>query len=117
MPRFRRIGDAAESRAVDYLLEIGYSIVNRNYKRGHSEVDIIAMDDEELVFIEVRSRNPNAWETAEESISPSKQNRLWKTAEQYLAEIENFDHPCRFDVIAINGDTLKHYKDAFRPMP
>lgn len=117
MPGFRRIGAAAESRAVDYLLEIGYSIVKRNYKKGESEIDVIAMDNEELVFIEVRSRKQSAWETAEESITAPKQRRLWQTAEQYLAETENIDHPCRFDVIAINGDDLTHYKDAFRPMP
>ncbi|MCW5946453.1 MAG: YraN family protein [Fimbriimonadales bacterium] len=117
MPGFRRIGDAAEQRAVDFLLENGYSIVKRNYKKGDSEIDIIAMDNEEIVFIEVRSRKQNAWETAEESITTSKQKRLWKTAEQFLADTENIDHPCRFDVIAINGENLTHYKDAFRPMP
>lgn len=117
MPGFRRLGNAAERRALEYLLQNGFAIVTRNYKRGFSELDIIAMEGEEIVFVEVRSRTKSAWETAEESITPKKQARLWKTAEIYLAEMNLADHPCRFDVIAINGDELRHYRDAFRPAP
>jgi putative endonuclease len=113
---FRRIGDVGEKRAIEFLLAIGYSIVTRNYKRGASEIDIVAKDGDELVFVEVRSRRKGAWETAEESITPAKQKRLWKTAEQYLAEMGQSDHICRFDVVAINGKELNHYKDAFRPL-
>lgn len=91
--------------------------MKRNYKRGSSELDIVAMEGEEIVFVEVRSRNESAWETAEESVTPQKQKRLWETAQTYLAEMNISDRPCRFDVIAVNGDELRHYRDAFRPAP
>ena len=115
MPEFHRIGAEAEKRAADFLIGQGYTIVRRNFRGGGSEIDIIAMDGDIVVFVEVRSRRSGAWAGPEESVDEAKQRRLWKTAEFYLAEVAEKEMPARFDVVAIEGETVRHHKDAFRP--
>ncbi|MCH8275155.1 MAG: YraN family protein [Armatimonadetes bacterium] len=115
MPEFHKIGAEAEKRAADYLIEQGYTVIVRNFRGGGSEIDLIAMDGDTVVFVEVRSRRSSAWAGPEESVDEAKQRRLWKTAEFYLAEIAGKEMPARFDVIAIEGETVRHHMDAFRP--
>lgn len=117
MPHSRRIGAEAESLAAQHLREKGYVIVKRNYSGNDAEIDIIALDGETLVFVEVKYRTESGWETPEESVSPAKQKRLWKAAEQYLAEAVGKERDMRFDVVAIRGNKIAHYVDAFRPPP
>jgi putative endonuclease len=117
MPHPRRIGAEAEERAARHLLENGYVLVKRNYVGCDSEIDLIALDGDCLVFVEVRYRRRGAWESPEESVSISKQRRLWKAAEQYLAEVVGKEISARFDVIALTENDLRHHKDAFRPPP
>ena len=115
MPEFRRIGNEAEDAAANYLLEKGFTIVSRNYKSGASEIDLICLDGNILVFVEVRKRRKGSWQSAEESVSPEKQKRLWMTAENYMAEMREMEGDSRFDVVATDGETFRHYEDAFRP--
>lgn len=117
MPHSRRIGAEAESLATQHLREKGYVIVKRNYSGNDAEIDIIALDGETLVFVEVKYRKESGWETPEESVSSAKQRRLWKAAEQYLAEAVGKERDMRFDVVAIRGNKIAHYVDAFRPPP
>jgi putative endonuclease len=114
MPGFRQVGSDAEKRAEEHLLREGYAIVTRNYKSGPSEIDIVAMDGAVVVFVEVRSRRLSAWTSPEESVDPKKQRRLWRTANEYLATTGMMESESRFDVIAIEGDDLRHHRDAFR---
>ncbi len=114
MPRPRKLGADAEKRAAEFLRNLGYTIITRNYKRGRSEIDIIAMDGGTVVFVEVRSRRPNRFQTAEESVDIAKMDRLWETADQFLAESEADKLNTRFDIVAIEGLHVRHYKDAFR---
>jgi putative endonuclease len=117
MPHSRRIGADAESLAAQHLRDKGYVIVKRNYAGDEAEIDIIALDGQTLVFVEVKYRKESGWQTPEESVSPAKQKRLWRAAEQYLAEVVGSERDMRFDVIAIRGDQITHYVDAFRPSP
>lgn len=117
MPHARRVGAQAEQLAAQHLREKGYVIIKRNYAATDAEIDIIALDEETLVFVEVKYRKQGGWETPEESVSPAKQKRLWKAAEQYLAEAVGKEQDMRFDVVAIRGDEVTHYVDAFRPTP
>lgn len=115
MSKARRLGADEERAASRYLAGLGYTIITRNYKRGRSEIDLVAMDGKTVVFIEVRARKKGGRQSAEESIDIAKQERLWETADQYLAEA-GVDHlDARFDVIAIEGQEIRHYVDAFRP--
>lgn len=95
------IGNWGESYACDYLNRQGLKILSRNFRAKTGEIDIIAQDDDYLVFIEVRVRFNKMHSNAAESINLSKQRKILKTAEFYLQKF-NYRGKCRIDVIAID---------------
>ncbi|MBS1645235.1 MAG: YraN family protein [Bacteroidetes bacterium] len=117
MGKNRETGTRGEQIAEDYLLAKGYTLLHRNWRTGHKEVDLIAEDDGLLVFLEIKTRSGLGFGYPEESVTEVKQNHLRTAAEAYLEQ--SSDHKTvRFDVISIllNGTTvaeLRHIKDAF----
>lgn len=114
-------GDEAEERALAYLLAQGLTLVERNYRvaRGPSargaEVDLIMRDGDAegtLVFVEVRQRSGDAHGGAAASVSRGKQRRCVRGAQTYLMSLKVWP-PCRFDVVAIDGDQLEWLVAAF----
>ncbi|MCU0330023.1 MAG: YraN family protein [Candidatus Kapabacteria bacterium] len=111
----REVGERAEQAAVDYLVDSNYVIVERNWNYHNiGEIDIIAVKDETLVFVEVRYRTSTRYGLPELSISHGKWQKLRKTAKLYLAKHGAYrSKACRFDVIAIDmmsGEaSLRHY--------
>lgn len=93
-------GKIGEDAAVALLIKKGYEIIKRNYYSAYGEIDIIAKKDDELIFVEVKSRRYDSVEKPAEAVTPSKQKKIIKTAEKYLDENENNLYP-RFDVIEI----------------
>ncbi|NRF69385.1 YraN family protein [Aquincola sp. S2] len=112
-------GDVAEERALQFLQDQGLRLVCRNYRlaggphaRG-AEVDLIVADrDGTLVFVEVRSRADGRAGGAAASVSGLKQRRIVRAAQHYLMRLRT-PPPCRFDVIAIDGDQLEWLRGAF----
>lgn len=112
-------GASGEARALAYLRQQGLQLVERNYRvaRGPSrragEVDLILRDrDGTLVFVEVRARRSREAGGAAASVSAAKQARLVYAAQHYLARLPRLP-PCRFDVVAIDGDELVWLRAAF----
>jgi putative endonuclease len=95
---------------------LGYTIVTRNYVApGLSEIDIVAMHGDVVVFVEVKERKSRSLVGPEESVSLRKQRRLWDAANYYLGNVVEREMDARFDVIAFDGDEVRHHVDAFRP--
>lgn len=113
MSDLRRVGAEAEDRAADYLLEKGWTIVTRRWSCRGGELDLIALDGDELVFVEVKSRS-GKWFLPEEAIQPRKIERFLKAVGAYCREMDIEERPIRYDVIAIDDRGLRHYEDAFR---
>jgi len=104
--------------AVRYLKRKKYRILKRNFRFLRGEIDIIALDQDCLVFVEVKMRADAMFGFPEEFVSLPKQNQIRKVAEGYLMLTSNEEKHCRFDVIAItiahSGRTfLQHFKRAF----
>ncbi len=113
----KAVGNKGEDIAVKYLSEKGYKIIDRNYQYGHGEIDIIAKDKDELVFIEVKYRRSLEYGNPEDSITKKKQAQIRKVAEAYLYENDIEDNLCRIDVIAIlhypnSKPEITHYQNA-----
>ncbi|MCU0453044.1 MAG: YraN family protein [Bacteroidetes bacterium] len=112
------LGPQGEDLAVAYLLEHHYRILQRNYRYGHLEIDIVAMEGPELVFVEVKARSNFQYGEPEYFVTDSKQEKLRRAAQAYVEERVLGLVTCRFDVIAIAeraGRTeVRHLKDAFR---
>lgn len=111
----REIGTVYENKAVLFLEEKGYQILERNFYSRHGEIDIIAKDGVYLVFVEVKYRK-NAYAGASmEAVTPAKQKRLIQAARYYLYKkhYSNMEIPCRFDVVAFEDEAVIHITDAF----
>jgi putative endonuclease len=112
-------GDAGEARALTHLQHHGLTLVQRNYRvaagpgaRG-GEIDLVMRErDGTLVFVEVRLRSGSRHGGAAVSIVAAKQRRLVLAARHYLMALAS-PPPCRFDVVAIDGDTLDWLRGAF----
>ena len=115
----KSVGDRAEVLALEHLLRHGLALVCRNYRvargpraRG-GEIDLILRErDGTLVFVEVRSRASAAHGGALASVSAVKQRALVFAAQHYLARLAQVP-PCRFDVVAVEGDGLHWVRAAF----
>ena len=101
----RQIGNSGENLACKYLISQGYKIITRNYTIRGGEIDIIAKEDEELVFVEVKLRFGNKYGYAREAITPWKLVSLHKTALFYIQKINWGNKPYRFDLLAIDYDS------------
>ena len=112
-------GDAGEARALAHLLRQGLTLVQRNYRvargpraRG-GEIDLILRErDGTLVFVEVRTRGGSAHGGAAASVGSVKQRSLVFAAQHFLAGLRTLP-PCRFDVVAIDGEHIEWLRAAF----
>jgi putative endonuclease len=109
----KSVGGSGEQLAADYLLSKGYTILARNYRAGHNEIDIIAGINGGIVFAEVKARSSRAYALAREAVTPAKQARLIEAAEQYLVANEFSDKFIRFDIIEVYSDKIIHIRRAF----
>lgn len=110
-------GKEGEELAVTFLVEKGFEIIERNYRYGKGELDIIAREKGFLVFVEVKSRESLEYGLPEEAITKRKISQIRKITEAYLAEKNITDENIRFDVVAVlslnNEVTINHYENAF----
>ena len=113
-----RCGAGGEDLATAFLRARGYTILARNYRCPAGELDVVALDDRTIVFVEVRTRRGRAHGSALESVTAAKQRQVARVAAVYLARLHLHAHPVRFDVVAVEvrGWTvdLAHVVDAFR---
>jgi putative endonuclease len=116
----KRLGERGEDAAAAYLERAGMTVVERNWRCPSGEVDIVALDGEQIVLVEVKTRRSTAKGTPEEAITPAKQRRYRKLAEAYLQHAGTHDTSVRFDAIAIlalsdDRALLRHHRGAFVP--
>ena len=113
------LGDAAEERALQHLLRQGLRLAERTYRvaggphaRG-GEIDLVMRDrDGTLVFVEVRARGGRNHGGAAASVTAGKRGRIVFAARHYLGRFAS-PPPCRFDVVALDGDVLEWLQAAF----
>ncbi len=114
----KEYGRQGESRAVAFLGERGFEIVERNFRyRRAGEIDIVAMKGDLLIFVEVKSRSGSSYGGPLYSISAKKKKTLRFIAQQFLTahpEYHSRDITCRFDFISIEGDRIEWVEDMFR---
>lgn len=100
-----------EQRALTYLRMRGMTLVMLNYSCRGGEIDLIMRDKDTLVFVEVRQRDGTGYGGAAASISPAKVRRVVRAAQTYLLRYTRLP-PCRFDVLAVDGETIDWLRNA-----
>ena len=105
-------GAQAEQRAAQYLQQQGLKPVAQNYRGRFGEIDLIMRDGATLVFVEVRLRRSADFGGAAASIDARKQQRIIRTAQQYLAGLAHIP-PCRFDAVLMDDSGVQWLRNAF----
>ena len=112
-------GKMGEQMAAKYLTDKGYVILEHNYRRGHLEIDLIALDGDELVIVEVKSRACDTILHPEEAVDHKKRLNLIRLANEYV-KTHGRKENVRFDIVSIvsnaNGTEIRHLKNAYNVM-
>ncbi len=110
------IGKRAESLAVQFLKGKNWQIIAQNYRHRQTEIDIIAQEQNTIVFVEVKYRKSSAFGHPEEAVNIQKQNRIITCATHFILH-NNIENDIRFDIVAILKTSTKyeieHFEDAF----
>lgn len=107
MPDERRVfGNEAEQFAARYLQKKGLTILNWQYKTNTGEIDLVARDGDEIVFVEVKARRSQRFGYPEEAVTAAKLRKIEAVALQYLEHHQLDDVPYRVDVVAIELDQI-----------
>ena len=112
------LGKEGEQAIVVFFQETGYTIEATNWRYRKNEIDIIASDDDTIIFVEVKTRSSEIWGTPESFLSNSQISRLVEAANYYIEKYE-IDKEIRFDVFSLtkSGDefNIKHFPDFLIP--
>lgn len=112
------LGRWGEDIAALYLVNHGYDIVERDWRDGHRDIDIIAVDGDTMVFVEVKTRSDNTFGEPEQAVGYEKARMLKRAATRY-ARSHHIRLFLRFDIIAVTGTpdsdvSIKHYEGVFQ---
>lgn len=118
MSSFRNLGILGEETALSFLSQLGYRLLERNYRCRLGEIDLIMQDGRVLVFIEVKARRCTLYGVPQEAVGQVKQARIRRLAEHYLLCKGKEDCQLRFDVVAVRLEKsgnyiIDHFKNAF----
>lgn len=115
------LGASGEQLACQWLLERGYTLLHRNWRHGHAELDIVARQGNEVVVVEVKTRATDRHGHPEEAVGPAKRRKLMRAAAAY---VETFDlhADIRFDIISVvmgpgQPPRILHIQEALYPTP
>ena len=119
MARHNETGRRGEELAALFLEEKGWTIIERNWRHGRAEVDLIARDGEVLVFVEVKTSRSDLFGPPEAWVSARKMKLLTRAAVAFMEQVDHRDE-IRFDVVAVylpyRGQAeIRHLPDAFFP--
>ena len=118
------VGKRGEDEACAFLVRMGHVLIQRNYRAGHLEIDIITLDRNGVHFVEVKSRVAPVQAEPQENVTPAKQRRIAEAANRYLNRSKDSrlspDLEISFDVVAVTFDKeetrIEWFPQAFIPM-
>ncbi|MDD2474692.1 MAG: YraN family protein [Dysgonamonadaceae bacterium] len=116
MASHNELGIKGELAAANFMRNGGYKVIKQNWTMHRHEIDIIAEDEEYIIFVEVKTRTSRQWGNPEDFIGRAKIRRIVEAADLYL-QINDIDKPARFDIISAVWDgksfEIEHIDDAF----
>lgn len=120
-PLTLELGLAGEAAARGYLEQRGLKFLCGNYRSRRGELDLVFRENNQLVFVEVKTRTSERWVRPASAVNASKRRKLSRVALDYLQEIGNPRIPFRFDIVEVlmedNGSnrvlTIRHWPGAF----
>ncbi|MEE0527668.1 MAG: YraN family protein [Prevotellamassilia sp.] len=117
MAAHNELGAQGEYEALLYLTKQGYTLLAHNWRVGHLELDIVAEQWGEIVFVEVKTRSSEDFAPAAEAVTLYKKRNLIAAARAYLARNGLLERPYRYDIITVVGKAqpfkLTHLRNAY----
>lgn len=117
------VGKRGEELACKFLMDSGHTILERNWRSGHLEIDLITYNTEGIHFVEVKSRTSPVQVDPQDCVNTAKQQRLAKAAARYLSKKDRKvpqDAECRFDIVAVtferDKEEIRYFPEAFYPI-
>ncbi|HEV2755908.1 MAG TPA: YraN family protein [Actinomycetota bacterium] len=112
------LGRDGEAAATDLYRRLGYEVVDRNYRSGRGEIDLVCRRGDTIVFCEVKTRSSEQWGLPSEAVGAAKQAQLKRLAAAWLAERKPGYVEVRFDIVSVivradRGTEVTHIPDAF----
>lgn len=118
MAKHNILGQQGEDMAAAYLEQKGYTVLDRNWRCGHKDLDLVVTKDNMVVFVEVKTRTGTGWGNPEDAVTDRKIRRIVNSADAYL-RFNQIDMDARFDIVSIvveGGDfKVEHIEQAFYP--
>ncbi|PCJ21266.1 MAG: YraN family protein [Candidatus Cloacimonadota bacterium] len=113
----KEFGQWGEDTALQYFIRLGAKLIQKNFQNRGGEIDLIIFYEDNLIFVEVRTRKNEDFMNPIDSIDLKKQKKIKRTAQYYYSYKWKQDSICRFDVISIIGSKenykIEHIEDAF----
>lgn len=110
----REGGIKGEILAADFLKKKGYKLIKpQGFSCKFGQIDIVAKDGDDLVFVEVKARTSSAYGMPYEAVNAEKRRKIILTARYFITVNKLFDTNIRFDIISILRDEITHYENAF----
>lgn len=111
------LGNWGEDQAAAFLAQKGFEIIEKNYRKNHSEIDLIVRKNKMLIFVEVKTRSGTGFGMPEEFVNVTKARLIMRAAEHYIFD-KDWMFDIRFDIVSIliqpNGQPeIYHIEDAF----
>lgn len=102
-----------EDRAAEFYEQQGYNVIERNWRSGHKEIDLIVRKDDQIVFVEVKASFSKEYGHPAERVDRRKIEHLTRAAQAYIEKAEITGCDLRFDVVTFDRGKLEHFPDAF----
>ncbi|ERJ99146.1 YraN family protein [Hoylesella pleuritidis] len=122
MAQHNDLGKWGEEQAATFLERKGYTICDRDWRAGHRDLDIIALNEDQtiLVIVEVKTRTSAELNEPEEAVNKKKIRNIGNAANLYLKQF-NVEYDVRFDIVSVTGTSdsnakIEHIIDAFNPL-
>lgn len=119
----QKLGQAGEDLACSHLTEKGHTVIERNWRSGHLEIDIISVDADGIHFVEVKTRRHSIQAPPQDNVDAQKQRRIAKAASGYLRTRKGLPYrslECMFDIVAVtfSGDSFstEYFEQAYIPV-
>lgn len=106
------IGRKGENITLQYLLQNGYELLERNYRYKRDEIDIIVRKNNTICFVEVKKRSSLKFGYPESFVSEGQKKRIHEAAENFIIE-KNWEGNIRFDISAVTENDIEYFEDAF----
>lgn len=118
MAKHNILGYEGEDIAAKYLEQKGYAVLDRNWRCGHKDLDLVVTKDNVVVFVEVKTRTGTEWGDPVDAVTDRKIRRIVNSADAYI-RFNQIDMDARFDIVSIvveDGEfKVEHIEQAFYP--